>query len=528
VYDNDVVSLKRLGGKINHGGGYAGGVTTVVIDGIVGILDNADSFIVKGEEVLHDITGHSESGGNTTSLTFTPAIQAAYVSSDTTVPIVFAKGIDKIFWSDGIGNIFGWDGLHTMNLANGNLYDQWDTTVAADSKPPVAPESLVWFQNRLIASAIPTEPDAVYFSDFLDPTSWDKNFQQVRIGGGESDPIVALVPWSDLNMVVFKQNSVWVVNLDPSQNATPDDPTALVSSFAIKLVARNVGCVAAQTAVQVGGPGSDILFLSETGVRSLRRTVAAASQQQVDIPISQPVDDVIDRITLPFVHRSVAVYHRDRYMLALPLDGAQRPNYVLVFNFLTETWSGTWLGWLPTSFDIQTPSGEFQSLCFGQSDGTVFKWLDDVGLNDEEESTFQDEGVDIQTRILTRAYTFGDLFAPKTGFNCEFEFIESDALVNIQAVLDRDSKTDPVAVFHTSSSGQLRLPFVIPIVLPSNVLLAVSLDVQRYGQFREFQFDVNSDAGKLSMRSIKLTGFMDSIVLQTFQAGGMSTLPSTL
>jgi len=41
-------------------------------------------------------------------------------------------------------------------------------------------------------------------------------------------------------MVVFKQNSIYVVDVDPSQNPTPDDPTALVASFSIKLVGRNV------------------------------------------------------------------------------------------------------------------------------------------------------------------------------------------------------------------------------------------------------------------------------------------------
>jgi hypothetical protein len=515
VYNNDKVVLKRLGGKINNGPGYPGGTLTITIDGIVGALDNADYFIIKGEERKHQITGHSETGGNTTSLTFTPAIQGEFVSSDVTVPIVFAKGIDKIFWSDGIGNIFSWDGQHTGRLANGNIYDQWDTKIAADTKPPTAPKSLLWFQNRLIASAIPTEPDAIYFSDFLDATRWDKNFQQLRVGGGESDPIVSLVPWSDLNMIVLKQNSVWVINLDPSQNPTPDDPTALVGSFAVKLVSRNIGCVAQLSAIQVGGPGSDVLFLSDSGVRSLRRTIAASSQQDVSEPLSFPVQDVIDRISQPYIQRSVATFRNNRYLLGLPLDGATRPNYVLVYNMVTQSWSGTWTGWLPTCFDIQTPNGEPPSLCFGQSDGTVFTWLDNTQPDEELDATYQDNGVDISTRILTRAYIFGNLFAPKTGFNCELEFVESKADVNVQSVLDRVSQADPIGSFSTFSSGLVTLPFVLPVTLPSNALLMKQLDTQRYGQFREFQLDVSSTAGKLSMRSTKVTAFQDTLQLQS-------------
>jgi hypothetical protein len=515
AYDDDWLILKRLGGKINHTGGYSGGTTTVAIDGITGALDNADFFIIKGEEVLHDITAHSESGGNTTSLTFTPALQGAYVSSDTSVPIVFAKGIDKIFWSDGIGNIFSWDGQHTGNLANGNIYDLWDATIASENKPPVAPKSLVWFQNRLIASAIPTEPDAVYFSDFLDATRWDRNFQQVRIGGGESDPVTAMVGWNDLNLVVFKQNSVYIVNCDPSQNPNPDDSTALVGSFAIKLIAKGIGCVAPQSAVQIGGTGGDILFLSDSGVRSLRRTVAAQSQQEIGAPLSFEVQDVIDRISQGYIQRSTAVYRNNRYLLALPLDGATRPNYVLVYNIVTQCWSGTWTGWIPTCFDIQTPSGTPPSLCFGQSDGTVFQWLDNTGADEGLTATYQDQGTAIPTRILSRAFIFGDLFSPKTGFNCEFEFTESRADVVIQAILDRETQMGPVGSFSTLSSPLVHLPFTLPITLPSNVLLRKQLDIQRYGQFREFQFDISSAADKLSLRSIKLSGFSDSFQLQT-------------
>ncbi len=608
IFDNDPIALKRLGAKINNGGGYAGGTTVIAIDGITGILDNADSFVIKGEEVLHRITAHTETAGNTTGLTFaaTP-IQGAYASANTTNPIIFAKGVDKIFWSDGIGNIYGWDGSHTTNLASGNIYDGWDATVALLSQPPNTVTSMIWFQNRLIANGVVqtlegktfgiTSKDAVYFSDFLDPLTWDREFQSLRVGGGEGDPIVALVAWSDLNMAVFKRNSIYVINLDPSQNATPEDPTALVGSYAIKLLVRATGCIAAQTAVQVGGPGGDIFFLSNSGVRSLRRTVAAATQQEIGDALSFPVQDVIDRINPMYAYRSVAVYRDNRYLIALPLDGAAYPNYVAVYNLLTQSWTGTWTGWLPTAFEIQTTVGLLPSLCFGQSDGTVFQWLDSSGLPEVLSSsamplttpfgvaatniitlaahglangdpiqftaltggaglsagpvyyiisattntfqvsltfggaavdfttditagsvkqivTYLDNDVAYPTQILTRAYTWGDLFAPKTGFQCEFEFTESAAFVNIQAILDRQNRGD-VDSFITKSDPLLHVPWTIPITLATDPLLRVARDIQRFGQFREFQFFLATPSGKLSIRSIKATAFMDSLLVQS-------------
>ena len=87
----------------------------------------------------------------------------------------------------------------------------------------------------------------------LIPVSWDRNYQKVRIGGGESDPITGLLAWTDYNLLVFKKNSIYVINLDPSQNPTPDDPTLLVACFSVKQLHKLIGCPAPLTAQQVGG-----------------------------------------------------------------------------------------------------------------------------------------------------------------------------------------------------------------------------------------------------------------------------------
>ena len=70
--------------------------------------------------------------------------------------------------------------------------------------------------------------------------------------------------------------------------------------------------------------------------------------------------------------------------------------------------------------------------------GTVFQWLDDLSLTDETTTTYQDNGVDIGTQLLTRAITFGEFYSFKTGLNVEFEFDESLAdEVLVQVILDK-------------------------------------------------------------------------------------------
>ena len=153
-----------------------------------------------------------------------------------------------------------------------------------------AAKIIVWFQNRLCVAGIASLPDTIAYSDFGNASRFDMNFNSHRIGAGDGDPIKKLVPWMDLNMEVFKEASVYVVNMDPSQNPTPDDPTALVGSYAVKLITKHVGTGSPRTCTQTGGPGGDVYFLArDHQVRSLKRTLAAETQQQLGQSISLPV-----------------------------------------------------------------------------------------------------------------------------------------------------------------------------------------------------------------------------------------------
>ena len=126
---------------------------------------------------------------------------------------------------------------------------------------------------------------------------------------GESDPITGLLAWTDYNMLVFKKNSIYVINLDPSQNPDPDDPTLLVASFAVKQLHKRIGCPAPLSAVQVGGgsttPGSDVFFLDgDKKVHSIRRVMAAETQQEVGQAMSLPIQDVLDTINLDHIDKA--------------------------------------------------------------------------------------------------------------------------------------------------------------------------------------------------------------------------------
>jgi hypothetical protein len=104
-------------GAVNNVAGYTAGTTTMLVNGFTGAVSNGDTFTVAGEtgSPVHTVTGHTETGGNTTSVTFsvvlatggaanaavitvTRASQAGVVNSaganagDTTLPVDLIVG----------------------------------------------------------------------------------------------------------------------------------------------------------------------------------------------------------------------------------------------------------------------------------------------------------------------------------------------------------------------------------------------------------------------------------------------------
>ena len=73
-------------GAVNKIGGYVAGATNIFVDGLVGVVVAGQTFLVTGETgaPVHTVTGHTETSGNTTSVSFTPAL-AADVADDAVV-----------------------------------------------------------------------------------------------------------------------------------------------------------------------------------------------------------------------------------------------------------------------------------------------------------------------------------------------------------------------------------------------------------------------------------------------------------
>jgi hypothetical protein len=146
------------------------------------------------------------------------------------------------------------------------------------------------------------------------------------------------------------------------------------------------------------------------------------SQQDVGPSISAPVDDIIRRINPSVPNLAHAIAWNHRYILFLPLDSSAYPNYALVYNTITQSWSGYWTGWDATHVATRVWSDGSNRMVFGDAHGYVKEWLDYVKTADEVHATYQDDGVEIPMQLDTRAMTFGDPSSPKTGLNYELEY----------------------------------------------------------------------------------------------------------
>ena len=547
VKDNWKFTVARPAKVDAPGAAPAAGALAIDIKTYNGEVFVGEKFVIKSENITHTVTAATPAGGPTTHLTFTPALIADWAASNPTEPIVFAQGNDSLYFCDGVGPIYGWNGKTLSRISSHSILDDLaGSFVSSRTTPPTAVSVLLWFQNRLIASGIAAEPDAIYFSDFFDPTAWDQDFQKTRIGGGESDPITGIVPWTDMLMIIFKKNSIYGINMDPSQNPNPDDAALLVASYGIKRLHKNIGCPAPLSAVQVGGgsstPGSDIFFMDgDKKIHSVRRVMAAESQQELGAAISLPIQDILDTTNLNYINKAVAMYHNEHYILGFPstrgIGGGTSANAVITYNLLTQSWCGVW-SWYPTCFAIRTDLGSYSKLILGDwrsfpgGTGRVLQWLDDQSLDDETPQSYQEFGNDLATSILTRAITFGDMYSFKTGLSVEFEFDESVAdNVTVQVILDKVPHPILLAApFQSISESRLTLPFRLPLpgdpdyplVLPDSPgLLRKAFDLQRYGTWRELQFYITTTAGKLAIRSIRVTGFMDTVRLQTIPSTGI-------
>jgi len=168
--------------------------------------------------------------------------------------------------------------------------------------------------GRLWAANTSTNKTTVYFTDVLDGVAWSGgtsgslDISSVLTNG--TDEIIALGAHNGYLIIFCKRH---IIIYGDADNFVSSISTATLTL--IEVIA-GVGCIARDS---VQNTGSDIIFLSETGVQSLNRTVQEKSQPIRDIS-KNIKDDIIQAIEAETVSKIKSVWspRNSFYLLSFP------------------------------------------------------------------------------------------------------------------------------------------------------------------------------------------------------------------
>lgn len=295
---------------------------------------------------------------------------------------------------------------------------------ASGANIPAGREGL-YFQNRLLMIY---GNDFLAVSDVLDPLHYAKVTNDFKLNTGTNDRVVAIAAFNNTTLVIFKQRSVLAV-----ENLYGD-----LSAVRLTEVTREFGCVAPNSVVNTG---SDLIFLSQRGIISLKQTEYGVSQSVI-LPLSDSIQNLVDDIDETNWERSCAAYFDNRYLLAHPTEGGDGTNdRVLSYNFLNQAWEGYWEGELlnPKFFERVIVSGT-ERLVFADESGYVHNFDKDALFDRNATGT----SYQISTRVEFRGYT-GDAVEHKQWTDLHLELRNWDTRYDISVDFDGVSESLDIA-----------------------------------------------------------------------------------
>ncbi|NBS60805.1 MAG: hypothetical protein EBT26_01940 [Microbacteriaceae bacterium] len=382
-------------------------------------------------------------------------------------------------------------------------------TASISSLAPPALRLVRQFTNRIFAVGTGADRNTLYASDILDPEVW-KATNSIIVGGDDGEDIVAIQPFYDYEILVFKPNKIYLVTADPTQTTA--------AGWTVRLLNDRIGCVSGRS---VNFVNKDVFFLANDGIRSVARSIAD-DFYIVGTPISEPVKNIIARINRNYITACNAAFYNNRYFLAIPLDTAITTSHILVYNALFNAFEGLWS--IPASrMTITNFSTGFatnaQKLAIGSPTSKVGHYL---GYKDADSADATADYVDYvstgsyTSSVTSKAYEFDDRIAQKFGSHYEIEFFNSGS-TNASISMRRDTDGTTVGIasnVDTRSAGGITLPFTLQATLSAQTVKRVANSLRSYQKWRNMRMVISAPSKKLSVRGIMLAANPDTIEVQ--------------
>ena len=476
--------------------------------------DSRERVIAAVNSSLYEITSSG---------TVTAIAAAASKLSSATNPAYMCQIADKMYWSSDTTTTK----IFELKYSGGAWVktDSTDSTFPANSKYLVANSGRVFAYdpsgNQIFVSTI--LPDLAATSTLF--TLGATTINPFKVGTG-AETVTGMYSWVGFNVVVFCENSIYLVDTNPLTAAAASAGNA-TSSFNIRQVSNLSGAVSHRAIAQVG---EDLLFLARDGVRSLKRTMAEEMVAEQSGVISYPIQDLIDSINWnAAVQKATATFWNGLLLISVPILSSTENNCCLVYSANTSSWIGYWQGnsaynIKPTDFCVSAFNGYAEKLLTLDKVGNPMEFRDYVSPENAVGTDYQDnfDGSnyrDTAWQALTRGMTFGDQLSPKSPEFVEWEFDRSNAKVAIVPVLD-GAAADRLVTDLITGTGTVTLTAtapVLPFTLPSTKVRRFRYSLTQYDPFRELQFRIEQSTGDTSsskyvaLRSIHAGGFMDTM-----------------
>lgn len=242
-------------------------ITGTPISGTPDISSLAEFVPISGSNVVISAAGHKLYKGTTTLTDITGAL---------------TPSADNWKFVNFNGLIYGLQASHPLIQWSGS--SNFAATTAASGTVPDGNELLSAFGRLWGASA---DGQTLKYSKLLDATGWTGtgagSFNLTSVWGTGNDAIVALAAFNNLlivfgsrNIIVWSDGTGSVLGMDPNNMAVQD-------------MVAGIGCVARDSVQNVNG--DDLVFLSSSGVQSLKRVIIERSNAIRNI--SQNVRDTL-------------------------------------------------------------------------------------------------------------------------------------------------------------------------------------------------------------------------------------------
>lgn len=342
----------------------------------------------------------------------------------------------------------------------------------------LCPRAIAWWQGRLWMfnfTQADFGPSTLMWSSILDGWEIDTT-NNIEINADDGDEGMAIVParGSTPRLYLFKKHKIYALDVVWGSGVyIPSSENSLdTTNSRLLLISEDIGCVAPKTVVYTAGSeDSDVFFLAADGFRSLKR-VEQDVAGGAGLPISEPIQDVFDRLNWAYAHVAVATVYDHKIFLSIPVDGSTTNNLTVVFDLINKRWVGEH-NWGVQDSEAHVDANNEMQLWFqwGVTTGETLAALGYTAAAHVFQGLASGQYYDPSTASIeyeeqTRTYFFKDLGSKKRWNWVEylFEPATTTATVSIYAKID---ELDWALVARKTLTPNYEYP-ILPARLPWN------------------------------------------------------------